>query len=315
MLSIVIPFKGDQKAAQKLMRLFELIINNGSKNNFEVIIVDSSDAVSLVHPNLTVIRKNVGVGEARNIGVKVSEGDVILFIDADCMIPRGFIDKAYELALETGNEICAVGGPVECIPTKSVIQKYLDYSLFTQFPRVSKEYIFDLKNCYRRHPNMCNLIVKKRVFLEVGGCWNSYGEDVYFILKLIKNGYKIKFSPQLKIYHDHPSNVTKLARTYYRNGKSAAKIVLTFFPSSFILYRLFRYLVFTMLFLFCFFLPILVPILFASLSAYYLIRTHNWKSAILYPILDVVLQIVYIVAFSQTMLKESMSKVRAWMKK
>jgi GT2 family glycosyltransferase len=51
---------------------------------------------------------------------------------------------------------------------------------------------------------MCNLLVKKEIFMMLGGCWKDSGEDLYFLLKLLKAGYKIKYSPQLKINHVHP---------------------------------------------------------------------------------------------------------------
>ena len=245
--SVVIPFKGDKYKAQILMNLLRQLIENKTMIRYEIIIIDSSGHVEYVHPCVRIIHQNATIGEARNIGVKESRGDIILFIDTDCSVPRDFINRAYEIAKDLGNDIGAIGGPVESIPTNSIIQKYLDYSLFSPFPRYEKEYISDWKTFHKRHhPNMCNLLIRKNIFEKLGGCWEDYGEDLHFLLRLVKSGYKIKYSPQLKVNHHHPKRIRDLISMYYRNGKSAAKILLTFPSSPLIFHRLIKFiLIFT----------------------------------------------------------------------
>jgi predicted glycosyltransferase involved in capsule biosynthesis len=206
-LSIVIPFRGDEYKASIIMDILNQLTDNEAKINYEIIVIDSSGYIKYNHPYVRIIHLDTDIGTARNMGVNVSNSNIILFIDADCSVSRDFVNRAWELAKEFEKEknIGAIGGPVECIPTNSIIQKYLDYSLFSPFPRYMKEYVSDWKTLHKKHhPNMCNLLVKKEIFMMLGGCWKDYGEDLYFLLKLLKAGYKIKYSPQLKINHVHP---------------------------------------------------------------------------------------------------------------
>jgi len=270
-LSIIIPFRGDESRAQMLMNLLKQLTENEAKINYEIIVIDSSGYVEYAHPYVHIIHQDVTIGEARNIGVRESRGDIILFIDADCSVPRDFINRAYELSKDLGNDIGAIGGPVECIPTNSIIQKYLDYSLFSPFPQYKKEYISDWKTFHKEHhPNMCNLLIRKNTFEKFGGCWEDYGEDLHLLLRLVKSGYKIKYSPQLKINHLHPKKIKDLIRMYYRNGKSAAKILLAFPSSPLIFHRLIKYLsIFTPPFFFSLFLiHYWLPFLFLECFAY-----------------------------------------------
>jgi GT2 family glycosyltransferase len=263
-LSIVIPFRGNEYRASILMNLLRQLTENEVKINYEIIVIDSSGHVNYNHPYVRIINRDINIGAARNMGVKESGSNIILFIDADCFVSRDFINRVCELAKDLNNDnyIGAIGGPVECIPTSSIIQKYLDYSLFSPFPRCKKEYICDWETLHKEHhPNMCNLLIKKNIFEMLGGCWEDYGEDLHLLLRLAKNGYKIKYSPQLKINHIHPKKIKDLICMYYRNGKSAAKIVLTFPSSPLIFHRLIKTI--------SIFIPPLLFLLFFSVTGSY----------------------------------------------
>lgn len=96
--SIIIPVYNTEKY---LKRCFDSVINQ-TYNDYEVIVIndgstDNSMDVIKEYPDFKVInQKNQGLSEARNNGIKVSEGDYLIFLDSD--------DYIHEKLLETLNK-------------------------------------------------------------------------------------------------------------------------------------------------------------------------------------------------------------------
>lgn len=92
MISIVIPTKNEERFLPLLLQS----IKSQRVKDLEVIVADGGSADKTVQIarrfGAKVVRGgNPGVG--RNAGAKVARGDVILFLDADVILPEGFIKK------------------------------------------------------------------------------------------------------------------------------------------------------------------------------------------------------------------------------
>ena len=100
LISIIIPnYNGSKTIPLTLGSLEEQTLND-----FEVIIVDDGsrdDSVSLIHhmidgkENYTIIEQaqNQGAAAARNAGVKMAKGKILMFIDSDIIINKDTIKK------------------------------------------------------------------------------------------------------------------------------------------------------------------------------------------------------------------------------
>jgi len=90
--SIIVPFFNNELFIEKCLTslssqtisssLFEVIlVNDGATDNSGVI----ASSFANLYPNWTMITevKNLGVANARNIGVAVATGEYILFVDSD----------------------------------------------------------------------------------------------------------------------------------------------------------------------------------------------------------------------------------------
>ncbi len=97
-ISIVIPTYNEEKYIGKTLNA---LINQNYKN-FEVIIVDS-DSKDKTKKEALKFRKKLnlkfynikerGIGKARNFGALKSKGKILLFIDADTILPRDTLKK------------------------------------------------------------------------------------------------------------------------------------------------------------------------------------------------------------------------------
>lgn len=113
LISIIVPI---YKVEEYLNRCVESIINQ-TYDNLEIILVDDGspdkcpqmcDAWEEKDGRITVIhKKNGGLSDARNAGMKIAKGKYISFVDSDDLIDYSFIEYLYNALIETGAELSA----------------------------------------------------------------------------------------------------------------------------------------------------------------------------------------------------------------
>ncbi|EME7104513.1 glycosyltransferase family 2 protein, partial [Enterococcus faecium] len=99
LVTVIIPVFNSEKY---LKRLFSSLINQTYKN-LEIVVIDdgSTDGSRFVIEKyckseeriVSYYSDNKGVSEARNFGIKVSNGDYICFIDADDFVEPRYIEE------------------------------------------------------------------------------------------------------------------------------------------------------------------------------------------------------------------------------
>lgn len=96
MISIIIPARNEEK---NIIDILNSIKHNYYKNKYEVIVVDgnSEDKTPEIARKMgaKVIEQTgkLGVGNARNVGWKNAKGDIIVFLEADHIIGKNFINE------------------------------------------------------------------------------------------------------------------------------------------------------------------------------------------------------------------------------
>ena len=111
LISVVVPI---YKVEKFLPTCIESIIRQ-SYRNLELILVDDGSPDSCpsicekykqVDSRIKVIhKKNGGLSDARNAGLKIAEGKWITFIDSDDYVGINFLEKLYSSATSVGAEI------------------------------------------------------------------------------------------------------------------------------------------------------------------------------------------------------------------
>lgn len=97
-LSVIIPaYITSKKSADDIVLLVKKVSDQINPEEHEVVVVDDASpnisSVELEIPHVAYFRlpKNSGVAIARNFGIDVTNGDYIVFLDADDDIPDDFI--------------------------------------------------------------------------------------------------------------------------------------------------------------------------------------------------------------------------------
>ena len=197
-ISIIIPV---YNSSLTLKECLEAIFNSNFKN-FEVIVIsdnstDNSVGIAKQYQcKIIELSENKGPAFARNEGAKISEGDILLFVDSDVIIKKDALNYLSEKFLQ--NEIDAIQGIYSHEPTyKSIITQYqMSYNCYYIWPE-NKKYASTLSTC-------C-LAIRKKIFLNLKGFnvnfKRSSAEDEEFGYFLIAKGYKILILRELKVEH------------------------------------------------------------------------------------------------------------------
>lgn len=189
LLSIVIPTLNEEKYLPRLLRS---LMAQSPKDVYEVIVVDgcSVDRTVEVARRLgaEVLVKRSNIAEARNIGASRAKGRFILFLDADTVVPRGFIEDVIEM----------VKKGVRCMVFRP---EPLEHSGFL-LARIG--YTLGWILCRLRLTNPCymGLAVDKTVFRRLGGFDRRlvYGEDLDFLWK-VSRIVKVHYPKHITVYN------------------------------------------------------------------------------------------------------------------
>ena len=123
-LSIIVPVYNTK--VELLKRCLDSILNNDCNNKIEIIIVDDNSKKGLVKQYKRIIHTykgeiifventKKGVSSARNLGIKLSSGEYITFIDSDDTVPPTFFKCALGL-IEHYKLDTVIGGYTEIYP-------------------------------------------------------------------------------------------------------------------------------------------------------------------------------------------------------
>ena len=213
-VSVIIPAKN---AEQTIAKTIEALLNQDTKP-LEIIVVDGGSLDRTVEMALRYSSKGVRVVKepphkgnvpaiGRNFGARLARGDILLFIDPDCIPERSLITKVLK----------TLSNPK--VGAYSVIVRDGKGTVLSRawhFLQLQIEYDFAPSRV---------LAVKKEIFDRVGGFDETLpaGEDNDFSYRVMSLGYSIVIDKETVVLHDDDhaaslSGIIKLLR-WYRIGK------------------------------------------------------------------------------------------------
>lgn len=216
--SIVIPTYNSEKVIEGCLE--SLIKQNFPKNFFEIIVVDSGK------DNTRNICLEFGVsyfyceecnspGAARNYGIKKAKGNILAFIDSDCIAPEDWLSRIAS-SFDSYSDIVGVLGYYE--GGKDFFQRVLNEEFWNE------KVVGFFKGCVEG-----NAAFKKIVFEK--GC--KFGEHKWFegnvlLKQLNEKGFKTLSDHSLRVIHKTPMTFKK----FFASGRSFYHNSLTYFNSA-----------------------------------------------------------------------------------
>ena len=193
-------------------------------NNFEVIIVedgskkpckDVCDKYAGILDLHYYYKENSGPGQSRNYGAERANGDWLIVLDSDVVLPAGYL-RAVDERLKMEND--AFGGPDASHPSFTPIQKAISYSMTSFFTtggiRGGKG-----KKLDKFFPRSYNMGIRREVYQELGGFTKMrFGEDIDFSYRIVEAGYKTALIPEAWVWHKRRTDFRKFFRQVYNSG-------------------------------------------------------------------------------------------------
>ena len=224
-ISIIIPTHNRYSKLLKLLDSIESFFPSKAAD-YEIIIIDdgSTDDTARLDKlfkdtNTKVFHtSNQGPSKARNFGAKIARGELLAFLDDDCIISEAYARILFSYSLELRYDI--VGGPAYSLPGNvGVITKHLDAIGYLQQP------YFDSNGGFSCFASV-NFVIKKEAFVSIGGFSHSFsrpgGEDNNITIRAARAGFLMKFDQEMSVFHDNHISFQVLCKRWFNYGRGMA---------------------------------------------------------------------------------------------
>jgi len=206
LVSVVVATKGNERSGE-LDRCLKSL-QQQTFREFEIVLVYSTfpeglnEYVENCNCNFRVLKETgKTLGAARNLGVKNSKGEFVVFIDDDAQAPEDWLFKIYSTFQKFPMLACLGGSYLT--PPKEFEESPLKFVVGSFTDSRRGESVSEDRSAVGKIAG-CNVAYKKEVFEKVGYINEKYrsGEDWEFHMRLVENGYHLRFDPTMSVWHN-----------------------------------------------------------------------------------------------------------------
>ena len=201
-----------QSLCEQTVKDFEvLIVEDGSVKPCK----DVCDKYASILDLHYYAKENSGPGQSRNYGAERANGEYVIILDSDVVLPKGYL-QAVEDELKQ-NPCEAFGGPDATHPSFTPIQKAISYSMTSFFTtggiRGGKAKLDKF------YPRSFNMGIRRDIYLQLGGFTKMrFGEDIDFSYRIVEAGYMPRLFPEAWVWHKRRTDFRKFFRQGYNSG-------------------------------------------------------------------------------------------------
>ncbi|MBR0180833.1 MAG: glycosyltransferase, partial [Prevotella sp.] len=218
--SIIVPVYNRPDEVDELLES----LSNQTQKDFEVIIVedgsvkpckDVCDKYAGILALHYYAKENSGPGQSRNYGAERAQGDYVIILDSDVVLPTGYLQAIDDELRQNPSE--AFGGPDAAHDSFTPVQKAISYSMTSFFTtggiRGGKAKLDKF------YPRSFNMGIRRDVYLELEGFSKMrFGEDIDFSYRIVEAGYKPRLFPEAWVWHKRRTDFRKFFRQVYNSG-------------------------------------------------------------------------------------------------
>jgi mycofactocin system glycosyltransferase len=220
-VSVIIPVRNRPDDIAACLQTLRELAYPGDK--LEIIVVDDAstdqtlDVASRFPVRLIPIEQHKQAAYCRNVAARRSRGDLLAFIDSDCLAGSAWLRELVPAFKDA--QLGALGGVVDSYFNENGLDRYEQVKSSLN---VSSWFKRSQKNDPFFYLPACNLLVRRHLFLELGGFKEELvvGEDVDLCWRIRKRGYQIEYRPEGRVYHKHRNRVFSFCRRRFEYGTS-----------------------------------------------------------------------------------------------
>jgi len=214
LISVIIPA---YNAKSTIIKTLTFLHQQDYNDEIEIIVVNSSqdnikEIIQSKFPDVNVIQleKRAFTGDAKNVGLKKARGNIIAFIDSDCIAEKNWLSTIKKLYTQ-GHKL--VGGSIGNMNPGNIVSKaeyFLELIQLSPGSRARYVSLISTANCF----------FAREIFDKHGNFPTiRKGVDMLFSYNLIEKKEKILFSPEMKIYHACTTNFLKYLKKQVLHGE------------------------------------------------------------------------------------------------
>lgn len=209
-VSIIIPIKNENDPY--ISQCLESLRQQDFAGTFEIFVI-----------------KGGNIAQARNLGIKHAQGEIIVFIDSDCMAPENWLSGIVK-NLNQNTSFGGVGGANFSPKLAPTLGKAIDF--------VFSSYLGSLGSASLSVPSKpkevsalaCNNSAFLRKTLQkINGFDEEFElcEDTNLSYKVREAGYKLLFINDIPVWHHRRDTVKRFAKQFFRYGMGRMRSMLT----------------------------------------------------------------------------------------
>ena len=225
-ISVVIPTYNEEKRIADCLRA----IKEGSLQPLEIIVADgmSKDKTVEIAQSfgaVVVTNEKRHAAGGRNAGIKVAKGDVIAFIDGDCIADKDWlkeIDRAFE-----EEDIDGLGTYIEPAETDNKYEEFWGKLSLQILMSYGDEPYYVTEKTLNSAFITASCAYKKSLLEKLEGFSDYFAnnaEDIDLCWRAFDSGAKLKYVPTAKIIAHSPRTLKGICKKSYRNGISSSKL-------------------------------------------------------------------------------------------
>ena len=231
-----------ESLCQQTVKDFEvLIVEDGSQRDCKAVVDKYTDRLHVKY----FMKPNSGPGQSRNYGAERAQGEWLIILDSDVVLPEGYLAAvensgqrtvdSYDMTADSksnhscplstvNSNLAAFGGPDAAHPSFTPVQKAISYSMTSFFTtggiRGGKAKLDKF------YPRSFNMGIRRDVYLQLGGFSKMrFGEDIDFSYRIVEAGHQTRLFPDAWVWHKRRTDFRKFFRQVYNSG--IARINLT----------------------------------------------------------------------------------------
>ena len=191
-----------------------IIVEDGSKKPCK----DVCDKYAGILDLYYYYKENSGPGQSRNYGAERAQGEWLIVLDSDVVLPSGYLYAVDErLKMEDERHVDAFGGPDAAHPSFTPVQKAISYSMTSFFTtggiRGGKTKLDKF------FPRSFNMGIRRDVYLQLNGFSKMrFGEDIDFSYRIVEAGFQTCLIPSAWVWHKRRTDFRKFFRQVYNSG-------------------------------------------------------------------------------------------------
>lgn len=218
-VSVIIPVLNGEEYIEKCIK--RILMLNYPKDKYEIIVIDngSVDNTNNIIRRYEQIKlyekRNINVSGVRNYGAKIAKGELLAFIDADCLCDEEWVNK-FVLRMNK-NKLTVIGAHYKIPNDVNWVGKVWDAARIKQRSKSGKV----------NYVPAGNFIIDRETFHKIGGFNESLtsDEDVDICHRLRNKGIDVFSDPELAVVHlGENISLIKFFKKEIWRGKEVVKL-------------------------------------------------------------------------------------------